>query len=262
MANERAALIAALALQRDWGADEALGADPVDRTRTPAPAPIRADVPSRAAVPSAPPTPPPLLLRSAALADEAATLPALRAAIAAFDGSALRDTATNLVFGEGPHGAALMLVGDAPGGEEDQAGRPFVGPWAVLLDRMLASIGIERARDCHVAHIVPWRPPGGRAPSEAEIAVFLPFLHRQIALAEPRRLVLLGGLAAKALTGSKETLSRLRGRWSQVTTSSDTAQPALATLHPANLMRTPHFKRDAWSDLLLLRRTLDEELRR
>ncbi|WP_200306136.1 uracil-DNA glycosylase, partial [Paracraurococcus ruber] len=190
------------------------------------------------------------------VAARADSLPALRDAMAAFDGSPLRETATNLVFADGVAESGLMLIGEAPGGDEDRLGKPFVGVSGQLLDRMLASIGLHRERDFYITNILPFRPPGNRTPTDAEVALFLPFLLRHIELARPRQLVLLGGSAAKGLLRSKEGITRLRGRWHQVTINEDQSLPALATLHPAYLLRNPAAKRDAWVDLLLLRRSL------
>lgn len=267
---DRDALIAALRLQAEWGADECLADAPLDRFATPPPeaprlratapdsaepdAPPRARAPRPAATPALPVLPD--ASRAAALAAAADSLDALKAAIAAFDGSALRDTATNLVFSDGIPGAATMLIGEAPGAEEDRLGKPFVGASGQLLDRMLASVGLSRERDIYVANILPWRPPGNRTPTDAEIALFLPFVHRHIALARPARVLLLGGVAAKALLGAKEGITRLRGKWTRLPPEAGTL-PALPTLHPAYLLRMPAAKRDAWTDLLLLRRALD-----
>ncbi len=259
--SARAALLAALRLQADWGADEALAAAPVDRRSVAAAAAEASRPVARAPAPAIarPRAAPPAAGVAAALAAGAATLDELRAAMAAFDGSPLRETATNLVFADGVAEAGLMLVGEAPGGDEDRIGRPFVGASGQLLDRMLASIGLSRGRDVYITNILPFRPPGNRTPTDAEIALFLPFVLRHIALVAPRRLVLLGGVAAKALLGSREGITRLRGRWHQITTDDGKSLPALATLHPAYLLRTPAAKRDAWADLLLLRRTLDAQ---
>ncbi|MBP0466998.1 uracil-DNA glycosylase, partial [Roseomonas sp. PWR1] len=204
--------------------------------------------------------PPPAAGRAAAAAAAAGTLDELRAAIAAFDASPLRETATNLVFADGDPASGLMLIGEAPGAEEDRLGRPFVGQSGQLLDRMLASIGLSReAGGFTITNILPWRPPGNRTPTDAEIALFLPFVLRHIALVRPRRLVLLGGVSAKALLRAKDGITRLRGRWHQVAIEGLGEVPALATLHPAYLLRTPAAKRDAWADLLLLRRTIEAE---
>ncbi|GAB0112797.1 hypothetical protein AcidC75_03220 [Acidisoma sp. C75] len=193
---------------------------------------------------------------AASLAAEAHTREELRAAIARFEGCALRDTATNLVFADGNPAARIMLIGEAPGAEEDRAGLPFVGASGQLLDRMLGSIGLDRGQVL-ITNILPWRPPGNRAPTEGEIASCLPFLLRHIALVGPEMLVLLGATAARALTGSAEGIRRLRGRW-QPLAIPGLAQPvpALPTYHPAYLLRTPLAKREAWADLLLLRSRL------
>lgn len=272
----QAALLAALRLQADWGADEALLDLPQDRTRRtatadvapgaagPAPSPASEPprTPARPAVAAArisagvSALAPPAATRAAALAAGADSLAALREAMAAFDGSPLRETATNLVFADGVAESGLMMIGEAPGADEDRLGRPFVGVSGQLLDRMLASVGIERSRDFYITNILPFRPPGNRTPTDAEIALFLPFVLRHIALVAPRKLVLLGGVAAKALLRSREGITRLRGRWHEVTIEDTKTLPALATLHPAYLLRNPASKRDAWSDLLLLRQAL------
>lgn len=260
MDAESEALLAALRLQLDWGVEEALEDTPPDRFA--APAPRAAAVPSEAATPAAAAPPravPPVASRAAALAAAANTLDELREAIRAFDGSSLRETATNLVFADGVPGSGLMFVGEAPGADEDRLGKPFVGQSGQLLDRMLASIGLSRAESFYISNILPWRPPGNRTPSDAEIALFLPFILRHIALARPRRLVLLGGTAAKGLLGSKEGITRLRGRWREIEVPGLGPLPVLATLHPAYLLRTPMAKRDAWADLLLLRAALATE---
>ncbi|SDE34826.1 DNA polymerase [Belnapia rosea] len=261
-AETRAALVAALRLQLDWGVDEALEAEPLDRARRP-------EVPATAAPPTAPPPSPaqPALLparlptpagtRAAELAAGATSLAGLREAMAQFDGSPLRETAMNLVFADGVAESGLMLIGEAPGADEDRLGRPFVGVSGQLLDRMLASVGLSRERDFYITNILPFRPPGNRTPTDAEIALFLPFILRHIELARPRLLVLLGGVAGKALLRSREGITRLRGRWHQVTVTDDQSLPALATLHPAYLLRTPSAKREAWNDLLMLRRRID-----
>ncbi len=274
--DARAVLLAALRLQLDWGADEALLDAALDRTvpRLAAPALAPALAPGLAAAGPdaapgtprpAPPRPgarptllaPPAASRAAELAAGATPLAEVQAAMAGFDGSTRRETATNLVFADGTAGAPLMLVGEAPGADEDRLGRPFVGVSGQLLDRMLASVGLSRDGGCYITNILPFRPPGNRTPTDAEIALFLPFVLRHIALARPRRLLLLGGVSAKALLGAKDGITRLRGRWREVMIDKESTLPALATLHPAYLLRNPLAKRDAWADLLLLRRTLD-----
>jgi DNA polymerase len=269
----RQALLVALRLHIDWGADEALAEAPVDRRR-PESAAVRGQAAASsskaegaaATRPASPvqtagttPGAPPGVTRAAALAAAADSLDALKEAIAAFDGSTLRETATSLVFADGVPEGGVMLVGEAPGGDEDRLGRPFVGASGQLLDRMLASIGLSRERECYITNILPYRPPGNRTPTDAEVLLFLPFLQRHIALVRPRHLVLLGGAAAKALLRSREGITRLRGRWHQVTIEENHAIPALATLHPAYLLRTPLAKREAWADLLTLRKRIDDD---
>ncbi len=251
---DQAALFAALRCQIEWGADEALAGTPVDRFAAPSAVPIA--VPPRPAIQPRPAAPPP---RPAAMpAVEAADLAALKAAIAAAD-SPLRETATNLVFCDGAPDSGLMLVGEAPGADEDRLGRPFVGVSGQLLDRMFASIGLTRERGFYLTNILPWRPPGNRTPTDAEIALFTPYVLRHIALVNPRHLVLLGGVAAKTLLRAKEGITRLRGRWHRLPEAPE-APPALPTLHPAYLLRSPAAKKDAWGDLILLRRTLDGDV--
>lgn len=263
MEHDRAALLAALALQLDWGAEEALAEAPPDRRAparpAPAPAPERPAPAAPRVVATLPPVAaPPAAGRAAEAAAAAHSLDALREAIRAFDGSPLRDTATNLVFADGAPDAGLMLIGEAPGAEEDRLGRPFVGQSGQLLDRMFASIGLKRGEGgFYITNILPWRPPGNRTPTDAEIALFLPFVLRHIALVRPRRVVLLGGTSAKALLRAKEGITRLRGKWHPVAVEGLGEVPALATLHPAYLLRTPAAKRDAWADLLMLRRSID-----
>lgn len=270
MEHDRAALLAALALQVDWGAEEALAEAPPDRYAPARPAPVASpataqDRPAPAAAPRPVATLPPIVAapaagRAAEAAAAATSLDALREAIRAFDGSPLRDTATNLVFADGAPEAGLMLIGEAPGAEEDRLGRPFVGQSGQLLDRMFASIGLKREEGgFYITNILPWRPPGNRTPTDAEIALFVPFVLRHIALVRPRHVVLLGGTSAKALLRAKEGITRLRGKWHPVAVEGLGEVPALATLHPAYLLRTPAAKRDAWADLLMLRRSINAE---
>ena len=268
-ATDRAALLAALRLQVEWGADEALAETPVDRAAIPpAQPPAQPSVATRVAPPPAPAiasrSAPVALLpagpaAAARLAEGAQDLDGLRAAIAAAD-SPLKDTATNLVFADGVPGSGLMLVGEAPGADEDRLGKPFVGTSGQLLDRMFASIGLDRSKDFYVTNILPWRPPGNRTPTDAEVNLFQPFVLRHIALVQPRHVVLLGGVAAKALLRAKDGITRLRGRWHALEGEEGARLPALPTLHPAYLLRNPAAKREAWADLVLLRRTLDGQV--
>lgn len=264
MEAERQALIAALAWQLAMGADEAIMPEALDRAaarpiaETPA-SPARRPLAAPALAPSPLSTPAaPVQEEAASLAAGADTLETLREAMARFTGSPLRETATNMVFADGIGGAPVMVVGEAPGAEEDRLGRPFVGASGRLLDRMLASIGLGRAENLYITNILPYRPPGNRTPTDAELNLFLPFVLRHVALARPRFLVLAGGVAAKGLLRQREGITRLRGRWHQVSLFDGQVIPALPTLHPAYLLRNPLAKRDAWADLLLLRRSMED----
>jgi len=253
----------ALRLQIEWGADEALDPLPHDRTRPPpraepvAPPPPRVAPEAQPLVPQVQPVP---VRRAQEIAAAASTIAELRAALAAFDGCALAATATNLVFADGNPESGLMLVGEGPGEEEDRTGLPFVGRSGQFLDQMLASIGLDRTGFL-ITNLIPWRPPGNRNPTDAEVTVCLPFLLRHIALVRPRRLVLLGALAARGVLGGSAGITRLRGRWHNATIPGlDAPIPALPMLHPAYLLRNPGAKREAWADLRLLRRSLDADL--
>jgi len=250
--------LSALRLQLEWGADEALLDAPQNRLQAKA---------ASAPAATAPPPPRPVAAALPAGPADAAriaagcnTLDELRAALDAFTGCALRDTATRLVFADGAAQTNLMLIGEAPGAEEDRAGLPFVGPAGKLLDKMLASIGLNR-EELRIVNVVPWRPPGNRTPSETEIAVCLPFLHRHIALIRPRILLLLGGVAAKAMLPEHRAsgIRRLRGQWHDLQMPGlDAPIPTLPTYHPAYLLRTPRAKRESWHDLIALRQRLSE----
>ncbi|MDP3415934.1 MAG: uracil-DNA glycosylase [Falsiroseomonas sp.] len=265
-AGLREELLAALRLQIDWGVDEALEPAPLDRFAAPVvhpdPAPTAAIATPGLQAPALLAAALPAIATPAALATgraaEAGSLEALRAAIAETD-SPLRDTATNLVFADGVAESGLMLIGEAPGADEDRLGRPFVGVSGQLLDRMMASIGLERSKNFYLTNILPWRPPGNRTPTDGEIALFLPFLLRHITLVRPRHILLLGGTPAKSLLRAKDGITRLRGRWHSLPMEQG-AIPALPTLHPAYLLRSPAAKREAWADLVLLRRTIDGEV--
>jgi uracil-DNA glycosylase family 4 len=197
--------------------------------------------------------------RARQAAAAANTLDELRAAIAHFDGCALRDTASNLVFAQGNAAADLLLVGDAPTGDDDRSGTPLSGSVGAYLDRMLASIGLDRAALLLVP-LIPWRPPGDRPPSASELAACLPFLHRLVALVRPHRLLLLGPLPARYLLPQSASRRRQRGAWADIPIpDSDLVLPALPTFGPAELMRSGKDRRLAWADLRLLRRTLDAD---
>ena len=190
-------------------------------------------------------------------AAQAKTLDELREAMLRFEGCALKKTATQLVFADGAPSAAAMIVGEAPGADEDRIGRPFVGRAGQLLDRMLAAVGLDR-RHVYIANIVPWRPPGNRTPTPQETAICLPFIRRQIQLCAPKVLVTMGNPSTQALLGVKDGITRIRGSWRSYEISPGATIPALPTLHPAYLLRIPAAKRQSWLDLRALRRALDD----
>lgn len=256
-----------LKLYVDAGADEAIGEAPHDRfaeavappppAPAPAPAPdIKPAAPSPATAKRSPA--PPAAGNAQEIAQACTSLDALYAAIEAFDGCSLKETATNTVIRDGNPEAKLMIVGEAPGGEEDRRGLPFVGPAGRLLDRMLAAIGLTRD-EAYITNIVFWRPPGNRNPTPDEIATCLPFARRQIELLTPKVLVPVGGVAAKTLLERSEGITRLRGTWRDYTSPGLAAPiPAMPTFHPAYLLRQPLQKREAWRDLLAIKARLAE----
>jgi DNA polymerase len=257
--------LAWLRLQVEWGADESLDDQPVDRRRavtpesradpTP-PSPAPAAYVLRAPTPAAP-TAPGGVVRAQALADAAGTIAELRDALAGFDDCALRATATHLIFSDGDPASGLVLIADVPGAAEDRAGRPFAGPAGLFLDRMFTSAGLDRAAALSTS-LLPWRPPGDRKPTEAEVQLCLPFLLRHLALLKPRRVVLLGGLAARTLLPGSGR--RARGVWHDLAVPSLAAPvPSLALPSPAHIQATPAAKRDSWADLLRLRRALETD---
>ena len=192
-----------------------------------------------------------------AIAARCRSLDELRHELQQFEGCALRDTAKQLCFADGSLDAPLMLIGEAPGAEEDRQGKPFVGPSGQLLDRILGEIGIDRT-NAWITNVIYWRPPGNRAPTTGEIAVCMPFLKRQIELLEPRFILFVGGIAAKALLDTNAGVTKLRGRPFTITTDSGREVPCLVTFHPAYLLRQPLNKRFVWRDMLQLRQRLDE----
>jgi uracil-DNA glycosylase len=189
--------------------------------------------------------------RSRALAEAAPDLETLRSAMANFEGCALKRSATQLVFADGVPGSRIMFVGEAPGGDEDRIGRPFVGRAGQLLDRMLNSIGLDRQK-VYIANVVPWRPPGNRTPTPQETQMCLPFIERQIQLANPEYLVCLGGSAVRTLLAAQGGVMRARGSWFTYPRQGARQVPALAMLHPAFLLRQPVHKRFAWADMRAL----------
>lgn len=190
------------------------------------------------------------------MARSAASLEELRDLLGRFDGCALKTTAKSLVFADGNPQGRVMLVGEAPGAEEDRSGVPFVGRSGQLLDRMLAAIGLDRTK-VYIANVIPWRPPGNRTPTPQEAAVCQPFIERQVQLADPDILVCLGGPAAQSLLGITDGILKSRGRWTSYETGTRTIR-AIATLHPAYLLRQPLQKRLAWRDFKAIRAALSE----
>ena len=254
--TEREPLLAALEWQLAAGVDEVVGFEPANRFASPperkAPGPPPPELGKAAPVGVRPAEGAPGLAPDVA---RIADLDALRDRLLAFDGCALKKTATNTVFGEGPAGARLMIVGEAPGADEDRQGRPFVGPSGQLLERMLAAIGLER-EEVYIANTVYWRPPGNRTPSVEEEEACRPFIDRQIALVAPDVLMLTGGAAAKTLLGTTEGIMRLRGRWQHYGTA-DGSIDVMPTFHPAFLLRSPARKRETWRDLLAVKARLE-----
>jgi len=178
-------------------------------------------------------------------------LTALRAALETMDDCALKHTASNMVFADGNAGARVMIIGESPGRDEDRVGLPFVGASGQFLDKMLASIGLDRSL-VYIANLLPWRPPGNRTPTAEEVNMLLPWLRRHIQLANPEIVFILGGSSAKALLDSKDGIMKLRGKWRDVDYGDGINRPTLASLHPAYLLRSPAQKRLAFHDLLSL----------
>jgi uracil-DNA glycosylase len=257
--------LAALRLQIEWGADEALDAEPFDRFRLP---PSHAAIVPSATPATAAPVASPLAVavrgtpgeRAARTAGAAATLEELRAAMASFDGSALRDTATNLVFLEGDPACGLLFVGEPPNADADRSGTVLAGHVGAYMEQMLRSIGLDRPAFC-LTPLIPWRPPGDRPPSAAEIAACLPFLHRMITLIAPQRIVALGVLPARALLGAAPMRRRASPSWQDAAIPGCALPiPTLPMPSPAILLSTPAQRRGAWAALRRLRHNLDTSL--
>ena len=275
--DDRNELIAMLAWQLDIGVDEALldhpNADAVplrlDQLLAVA-APVTNQDASQTVISDAAPQPPmnapmansleavPSLANPAdkIIADGAAlagitNLADLQSGLSRLDDCPLKHTASNLCFADGNPGARLMIIGEAPGRDEDRMGVPFVGADGQLLDKMMASIGLDRA-SVYLTNLLPWRPPGNRSPTAEETAMLLPWLFRHVQLAKPEIILLLGGAAAKLVLGSHDGIMKLRGHWRDVDFGDGMPRPVLASLHPAYLLRSPAQKRLAFEDLLLL----------
>ncbi|MFQ5784413.1 MAG: uracil-DNA glycosylase family protein [Alphaproteobacteria bacterium] len=239
------------------GADEAIGDAPRNRLAEP-----QAPTPQPSRPPAAKPASgalPPVAQSAQDIAAACATVDDLVAAIRGFDGCALKETATNTVIYDGDPQAPLLILGEAPGAEEDRRGLPFVGRAGRLLDRMLAAIDLDRSGVC-ISNMLFWRPPGNRSPTADEIAACLPFARRLIELAAPRVLVFVGGISAKAMLGRSEGITRLRGIWHRYSSPGlPQAIDAIATFHPAYLLRQPMQKREAWRDLLAVKARLIDD---
>lgn len=265
----------------EMGADEALEADSIDRFNvTPGPfqlsqavpatpvrsvkpagsvvedrAPRHAIEPAQRAATALGPSDGALSARDAAA--QCHTLDELQAAVLAFNGCVLKQTAKHTVFADGNRDAPVMLIGEAPGRDEDLQGLPFVGPSGMLLDRMLAAIGLSRKESAYITNVIFWRPPGNRPPTPEEAAICAPFLVRHIALKQPRVLLLLGGTPVRHVLNWEDGITRVRGRWG-VYRKDGLEIPTLPTFHPAYLLRQPSAKKLAWQDLQSLREKLHE----
>ncbi len=284
--DDRKELMAALEWQLEMGVDEAIGDVPVDRTQLPAAqpkvAPVSAPAPP-ATTPVARSSQPAHSDRSAATTSQAVPagvanpagqddskdarevaramaancddLDALRSAIGVFEFCDLKNGAQNLVFSDGNAAARVMIVGEAPGRDEDKIGRPFVGKAGRLLDRMFECIGLSRASTepasaLYITNVTPWRPPSNRDPTPAEVEMLMPFVEKHVELAAPEILVLMGNTACSGLLGRKG-ITRLRGNWTTAL-----GRPVMPMFHPAALLRDGLKKRDSWSDLLMIEERL------
>ena len=255
-----------LAFYREMGVDAPVGDTPVDRfaDEPPVTAPIapaaprvaiaREPEPRRPPPAAPPPTPEAAVMAAREAARSAASLDDLRAMLERFEGCALRATAKRLVFSDGNPASRVMFVGEAPGRDEDIEGLPFVGRSGKLLDLMMKAIGLDRT-SAYIANVVPWRPPGNRTPTPQETAICLPFIRRQIELANPDVLVCLGNPSTQTLLATKDGITKTRGRWFKFHTGTRDIR-ALPTLHPAYLLRSPLAKRLAWRDFLAIKKAL------
>ena len=261
-----------LAFYLEAGVDCALTDEPVNRLSDPAaaaavtvpglsepapPSPLR-PAPSAVAAPRGEVTPAPEAAIASAreAARTAPSLEVLRALLEKFDGCALKHTATRLVFADGNPQARVMFVGEAPGRDEDIEGLPFVGRSGKLLDRMIAAIGLDRSK-AYIANVIPWRPPGNRTPTPQETQICLPFIQRQIELVNPDVLVTLGNPSTQTLLSTREGIMRTRGKWFDYDTGTRTIR-AIATFHPAYLLRSPSYKRMTWQDLRSIAKALEQ----
>ena len=275
----------AVAWQQECGVFDLLSDQPVDTfaarelEKASAPAAIRTDAAPRPAAATARPAAPARAKPAAAqpptnqharrgleaVADIAeaekraaacSSIEELMAAVEDFDGCLLKDTASNTVFGDGPTDSDIMIIGEAPGADEDRQGRPFVGRSGQMLDEMLSYIWLKREEDFRITNIVFWRPPGNRKPNAGEVALCWPFSKRHIELVQPKVILAVGGLSAQTLLDPNLRITRERGKWRSLDVGGS-AVPVLPTLHPAYLLRQPVNKREAWTDLLTLKQFLN-----
>lgn len=250
-----------ISIYKEWGVDEVISSTPHNR--------FQEIEDTLKLVPPAPPPKeisviPPLISPKAAhstahaAAHSAQTLAELKGAMMAFEGCALKYTATNLVFGDGNPKARVMLIGEAPGADEDRQGLPFVGQSGQLLDKAFATIGLTR-ENFYITNIIPWRPPGNRQPTPAEADACLPFVQRHIDLISPDFLILVGGTATKTLLRGRDGIMRLRGAWKDYTSEGGKKMKVMAIFHPAYLLRSPGQKREVWLDLIKIKHSLMKE---
>lgn len=191
------------------------------------------------------------------LASNCKDLTELNAAILEFEGCSLKKTASNTVFCDGNPDSDIMIIGEAPGGDEDRIGKPFVGETGQLLDRMFAAIDMKRENDFYITNVLPWRPPGNRKPTDAECDLCIPFIKRHIELFQPKLIICIGGTSASALLNTKNGITKLRGKWEEYLISGKTI-PIIPILHPAYLIRQPQFKKQTWHDLLAIKAKIGE----
>jgi DNA polymerase len=255
-----------LAFYLEAGVDCALTEEPVNRLADPDMTAVVDETapahPSRRIAAAAPaargavaPAPDTAIASAREAARGAPTLEALRELLEKFEDCALKHTATRLVFADGNPKARIMFVGEAPGREEDLEGLPFVGPSGKLLDRMIAAIGLDRSK-AYIANVIPWRPPGNRTPTPLETQICLPFIQRQIELVNPDVLVTLGNPSTQTLLSTREGIMKTRGKWFEYDTGTRNI-PAIATFHPAYLLRSPSYKRMSWQDLRAIAKALE-----
>jgi uracil-DNA glycosylase family 4 len=258
---EIASMLELLRWHLSIGADEAIGDTPVDQFSLAKTVTVSASPPIAAetqiSLASCPQASDKLVTAATNLASQAKDVLALLNVLESFNGCGLKKTATNLVFFEGNPSAKIMLIGEAPGAQEDRQGTPFAGPNGVLLDKMFSSIGVKRS-ETMISNTVFWRPPGNRSPTEQETAICLPFIKRLIELVHPRILIILGGPASKSLLGESQGVGRLRGRWFNYKgLALENPIDTTVMFHPDSLLKTSNQKRAAWQDLLVIKKKLN-----